>query len=441
MTAPRILRTVATLALLSAALQGEVKVLKNFTLIDGSGRPPLKDAALIVDNGRIQWVGPATQLKTPASAETIDLKGKYVMPGIINMHGHIGNTVGLKQDAGFFTRESIENNLKTYARYGVTTVLSMGTDQDLIFKVREEERSGRPSMARVYTAGQGFVYKGGYGGLAGVTPGVATVAEVEPAVAALAAKKVDVVKLWLDDHLHTQKKMPYDIAKAIIDSAHRHQLPAVAHVFYLEDAKELVNYGVNGLAHCVRDKPVDRELIESMKKHGTWQMAATLTREASMFIYASKPPFADDPFFIRGVTPDVLKTLKDPGYQKSIAQDPDFPEYRGFFETAKRNLKALADAGIPYAFGTDTGPPGRFPGYFEHWEMELMVDAGLTPMQAISSATMKAAQFLDAKYLGTLEWSKWADLIVLDRDPLADIRNTRAIDAVYIAGNRIQQGP
>src|SRR5260370_800269 len=123
---------------------------------------------------------------------------KYVMPGIINLHGHIGNTVGLKQDASFFTRESIESNLKTYATYGVTTVLSMGTDQDLIFKVRDEERPGRPSMARVYTAGQGFVYKGGYGGLAGVNPGVATVAEVEPAVAALAAKKVDGIKLRPD---------------------------------------------------------------------------------------------------------------------------------------------------------------------------------------------------------------------------------------------------
>src|SRR5260370_12501066 len=192
MTAPRLLRTLATLALLCAAMHGEVKVLKNCTLIDGSGRPPVKDAALIVDNGRIQWVGPATQLKTPASAETIDLKGKYVMPGIINLHGHIGNTVGLKQDASFFTRDSIENNLKTYAKHGVTTVLSMGTDQDLIFKVRDEERPGRPSMARVYTAGQGFVYKGGYGGLAGVTPGAATVAEVEAAVAALGATEGDV---------------------------------------------------------------------------------------------------------------------------------------------------------------------------------------------------------------------------------------------------------
>lgn len=421
-----------------ACVHAEVKVFKNFTLIDGRGGTPVKNAAMVVDSGRITWVGPVSQLKSPGAAELVDCSGKYVMPGIINLHGHIGNTVGLKQDATFFTRENIEKNLKTYAMYGVTTVLSMGTDQDLIFKVRDEQRRGRPAETRVYTAGQGFVFKGGYGGLAGVTPGVSSVAEVEPAVAAQAAKHVDIIKLWVDDHLHTQKKMPYDIAKAIIESAHRHHLAAAAHIFYLEDAKELVGDGVDGLAHSVRDKPVDAALIASMKQHGTWQMAATLTREASMFIYGSTPPFANDPFFTRGISSSVVETLKSPEYQKTIQRDPDYPEYRVFFETAKKNLKTLVDAGVPYAFGTDTGPPGRFPGYFEQWELELMVDAGLKPMQAITAATRNAAEFLKAKDLGTLERGKWADLVVLDRDPLDDIKNTRSIDGVYIAGNRIQ---
>lgn len=431
-----LLALVAILA--STCLHAEVRVFKNFTLIDGKGGAPLKNAAMLVDNGRIEWVGPAAQLKGPASAESVDCSGKYIMPGIINLHGHIGNTVGLKQDATFFTRENVEKNLKTYATYGVTTVLSMGTDQDLIFQVRDRQRRGRPAETRVYTAGQGFVFKGGYGGLAGVTPGVSSVAEVEPAVAAQAAKHVDIIKLWVDDHLHKQKKMPYDIAKAIIESAHRHHLAAAAHIFYLEDAKQLVADGVDGLAHSVRDKPVDQELTASMKQHGTWQMAATLTREASMFIYGSTPPFANDPFFTRGVPASVVETLKSPGYQKAITRDPDYPEYRGFFETAKKNLKKLVDAGVQYAFGTDTGPPGRFPGYFEQWELELMVDSGLKPIQAITAATRNAAEFLKAKDLGTLERGKWADLVVLDRDPLADIRNTRSIHAVYIAGNRIE---
>jgi imidazolonepropionase-like amidohydrolase len=429
---------VAALGLLFAALvRGEVRILKGFTLIDGTGRPAAMSAAMIVDNGRITWMGPAAQLNPPAAAEIIDLPGRFVMPGIINLHGHLGNTIDLRQDAKFYTRESVQKNLALYASYGVTTVLSLGTDQDPIFKIREEQRAGRPVVTRVYTAGQGLVFKGGYGGLEGVTPGVATPAEAKAAVDALAGKGVDIVKLWMDDHLGAQKKMPYEIAKAIIDAAHNRRLPVAAHIFYLEDAKRLVDYGVNGLAHSVRDKSLDEALTTAMKKHGTWQMAPTLTREASMFVYGSTPPFTSDPFFTRGVSPGIAETLRSPSYQKSIAADPHFGEYRGFFETAKRNLKRLADAGIPYGFGTDSGPPGRFPGFFEQWEMELMVEAGLTPMQAIVAATGSAARFLGSKELGTLEPGRWADLIVLDRNPLQDIRNTRSIRNVYIAGNRV----
>jgi imidazolonepropionase-like amidohydrolase len=424
--------------LLLPPLHGEVKVLKNFTLIDGTGRAPSASSAMIVDNGRITWVGPATQLKAPAGAETIDLTGKFVMPGIINLHGHLGNTVDLQQDAKFYTRDSVLKNLATYASYGVTTVLSLGTDQDLIFGIRDEQRAGRPAVTRVYTAGQGLMLKGGYGGLAGVTPGVSTAAEANAAVERLAAKHVDIVKFWMDDHLGAFQKMPYDIAKAIIDTAHKHQLPVAAHIFYLEDARKLTEFGVEGLAHSVRDKDVDASLIESMKKHGTWQLAATLSREASMFVYAKTPAFASDPFFTRGVSAGVVQTLRSAAYQKTAAADPHMPEYPKFLETAKRNLKALADAGVPYGFGTDSGPPGRFPGYFEQWELELMVEAGLTPMQAITAATGRAAQFLRAKDLGTLEAGKWADLVVLDRNPIQEIRNSRSIRDVYIAGNRVR---
>ena len=437
MLVPKRRKTTCLLALLLGAslLRGEIKVLRNFTLIDGSGRPPLAGAAMILDAGRIVWVGPASQLQAPAGAQMVDLTGKYVMPGIINLHGHLGNTIDLTQDARFFTRENVEKNLETYASYGVTAMLSMGTDQDLVFQLRDRQRAGRPSITRVFTAGQGFIFKGGYGGIAGVNQGVSTVAEVEAAVAVQAGKKVDIIKLWMDDELGRLPKMPYPIAKAIIDGAHRRHLRVTAHIFYLQDAKQLTDYGVDGLAHSVRDKPGDQALIESMKAHGTWQMAATLSREASMFIYAGTPPFLSDPFFTRGVSPAAIKTLRSPAYRETISSGPHFKEYPAFLATAKKNLKALADAGVKYGFGTDTGPPGRFPGYFEHWEMELMVEAGLTPMQVITAATRNAAEFLGAKDLGTLERSKWADLIVLDRNPLDDIRNTRTIHTVYVAGN------
>jgi imidazolonepropionase-like amidohydrolase len=440
MLAPKPSRlAVLTAILCAASLHGEIKVLKDFTLIDGTGHEPVPAAAMILDNGRIRWVGPAAQLQTPPGAQVISLAGKYVMPGIINLHGHLGNTVDLTQDAKFFTRENVEKNLRTYAAYGVTSVLSLGTDQDLIFQIRAAQRAGRLDMTRVFTAGQGFIFEGGYGGIAGVNQGVTAPAEVAPAAAAQVRKGVDVLKLWMDDHLGEFPKMPYPIAKAVIDAGHEHHVPVVAHVFYLEDAKEVTRDGVNALAHMVRDRPVDQELIAEMKRQGTWQMAATLSREASLFIYAKTPPFAGDPTFARGVSPAVLQTLRSPAYQKTISSDPHFSRYQGFFETAKKNLKLLADAGIRYGFGTDTGPPGRFPGYFEQWEMELMVEAGLTPMQVLTTATRNAAEFLQAKDLGTLEASKWADLIVLDRNPLADIHNVHSIAAVYIAGNPIKR--
>jgi imidazolonepropionase-like amidohydrolase len=424
--------------LLIVPLHSEVKVFKNFTLIDGAGGPAAAGSSMIVDSGRIQWVGPTGNLKAPASAEVIDLSGAYVMPGIINLHGHVGNTIDLEQNAKFFTRENIEKNLKTYASYGVTAVFSMGTDQDLMFQIRDQQRAGRPSMTRVYTAGQGFVFKGGYGGLAGVNEGVSSVSEIKPAVAGQARKKVDIIKLWLDDHLGTFKqKMPYEIARAIIEEAHRQKLRVAAHIFYLDDARQLVNFGVDALVHSVRDRPVDSSFVALMKKQGTWQAAATLSREASMFVYGSTPRFISDPFFLRSVSAKTAGTLKSSEYQTTARSDPHFAQYPEILETAKKNLKTLVDAGVRYGFGTDTGPVGRFPGYFEHWELELMVAAGLTPQQAIAGATRNAAEFLGAKDLGTLAPSKWADMIVLERNPLADIKNTRSIRAVYIAGNKV----
>ena len=427
--------------LFACSLQGEVRVLKNFTLIDGTGRPAAANSAMIIDNGRIRWVGPAADLKAPASAETVDLSGKFVMPGIVSLHVHLGNAVGLEQDPKFYTRETVEHDLRTYASYGVTTVLSLGLDKDLIFSLRDRQRAGRPSMARVYTAGLGLVYKGGFGGgisLPGVpTPVLSDVKDVEPAVAEQARKKVDVIKFWTDDNFGAVKRMPYDICKAIIDSAHRHGLPAVAHIYYLEDAQHLADYGIDALAHSVRDKAVDNALIDSMKRHGTWLSSATLAREFALSSYAKTPGFASDPFFTRAVSPDVLKTIVSPEYLKKAAADPHMSQYPLTLKTEEKNLKTLADAGVRYGMGTDTGVPGRFAGYFEHEEMELMVESGLTPMQVIVAATKSGAEFLKAKDLGTLEASKWADLIVLGANPLRDIKNTRTIEAVYIAGNKV----
>lgn len=425
-------------ALVALPLAAEVKVLKNFTLIDGTGKTPVAAAAMIIDNGRISWVGTTAQLKAPAGAEVVDLAGKFVMPGIINLHGHLGAVVELTQSADNLTEANLEKNLKAYASYGVTSVLSMGTDKDLVLAARDKQRMGRPGETRIFSAGKGFIFKGGYGGLAGVNEGISSPAEVPAITAKLVSQKVDTLKFWFDDHNGEMKKMPFDMAKAIVESGKKNKVMVSAHIFYLDDAKEIARYGVTGFAHSVRDKAIDQELIDTMKKNGVWQLAATLSREASMFAYAKDAPFLSDPFFTRGVSQSVLTTLKSPQYQKSQAADPHFAHYPDYLEMAKKNFKKMVDSGIKYGFGTDSGPPGRFPGFFEHWEMELLVEAGLTPMQVIQAATKNSAEYLKAKDLGTLEKSKWADLLVLDKSPLENIRNSRLIDSVYIAGNRVK---
>jgi imidazolonepropionase-like amidohydrolase len=296
-------------------------------------------------------------------------------------------------------------------------------------------------MCRVFTAGRGFT---GYGGYPTTVPGnkgipfeVANEVEIEKDIAWLAEKKVDLVKIWVDDHLGREQKISLGLCKTIIEDAHKRKMKVAAHVFYLADAKALVDDGLAELAHSVRDKPVDDALIEAMKKRGAIQ-TATLAREASLFAFSKPSPTLQDEFFTRGISPAVLTTLRSPAYQAKQRADHDFDKYPGFLEMAQKNLKRLADAGVKIGFGTDTGPPGRFQGYGEHWEMELMAEAGLTPRQIISAASKTAAEFLGAKDLGTVERGHWADLIVLGANPLDDIRNTRKIEAVYIAGNKVK---
>lgn len=417
----------------------DVQAYTNFTLIDGTGAPAVENAGMLVEDGRIVRIGPVGELGIPDDVEPTDLAGKYVIPGLMDLHVHLGNVVDLNQDKANYTRESVEKDLRTYASYGVTTVLSMGTDQDLIFDIRNAQREGRPETTRVYTAGQGLVFKGGYGGLAGVNNQVATVEEAIAEVNAQADKGVDIVKFWMDDELGTMPKMPYEMSQAIINTAHERDLRVAAHIFYLGDAKQLVEQGVDALAHAVRDRPVDQELVDAMKENDVWQVAETLSREASMFAYGEPAPFLDDPFFRRSVSETALAQLASPERQKSVSGGAHFHDYPQFLETAQANYKRLADGGVSFAFGTDSGPPGRFPGYFAHWELKLMVDAGFTPAEALHAATGRAAEFLQAEDLGTLEAAHWADFVVLDADPLADILNSRTINAVYIAGRKVQQ--
>jgi imidazolonepropionase-like amidohydrolase len=425
----------------SAGSTASIFAISGVNLWDGAGNAPIRDGVIVVSDGRIQAVGPRASTPIPKGATVISGEGKTLIPGLINAHGHVGMTKGLKAGPENYSEESVLAQLRQYARYGVTTVQSLGTDFEPMFKLRGPAKADEAPRATVFTAGRGFTGIQGYPavlpGNAGVPREVDSVEEVRKNVEELARQKVDIVKIWVDDHWGHYKKIRPELYRAIIDEAHKHGLRVMAHIFYLEDAKRLVAAGLDGLAHSVRDKEIDDELIRMIKEKKTFAVA-TLVREESTFIYATPPAFLDDPFFHRWIDPEIIKQLKDPAYGARIKADPDFSKFPGQLAMAKKNLKKLWDAGVHIAFGSDTGPPARFQGFFEHRELELMVEAGLTPAQALQTATSNTAAALRISgEFGALAKGKRADMILLDADPLADIRNTRKINKVWIGGREV----
>jgi imidazolonepropionase-like amidohydrolase len=420
-----------------------VYVVDGATIWDGTGQPAINDGVVVVNGDRIEAIGPRDAVQIPAGVTVIPAKGKTLIPGLINAHGHVGMVKGLKSAPENYSEENVLTQLRTYARYGVTTVMSLGTDLDPMFKLRGPAKADEKPRATVFTAGRGFTGKAGYPavlpGNAGVPREVNTVEEVKTNVEELAKQNVDMVKIWVDDHWGHYKKIRPELYRAIIAEAHQRGKRVMAHIFYLDDVRQLVDAGLDGIAHSVRDREVDAALIASLKKHKTFAVS-TLVREESTFVYATPPAFLDDPFFNRWIDPDIIKQLKDPAWGARVKADPEFSKFEGQLKMAQKNLKTLWDAGIPIAFGSDSGPPARFQGFFEHRELELMVEAGLTAAQALQSATLNAAEALRiSNDYGTLAKGKRADMILLDADPLADIRNTRKINKVWIGGREVDR--
>ena len=442
------------LAVIGSACGGEAEVADEGTaetatvltgarVIDGSGSPPVENAVIVIRGDRIESVGPAGSVAVPEGAEVVDLAGKTIMPGIINLHGHLALTSGLANSAKNFTEQNIAEKVRQYARYGVLHLVSQGTDKPLVYDVRARQRAGEFPGARIYTSGRGFGVKGGYPPLQPDATAeldvhrLSTPEEARAAVQELATQRPDFVKLWVDHHFETLPRFAPAIYRAIVDEARKQGLRAGAHIHTLEDAHALVDAGAAGLLHSVRDRPVDAALIEKMKA-GQRFSVSTLAREESMFIYAGqRAPYLDDPFFTSQLPASVVETLGSAQFQAQQAANPELPRWRPALRMAQQNLKTLHDAGVKIGFGSDSGPSGRFEGYLEHREMALMAEAGLTPMQIIQIASKNSAEILgiDRDY-GTIAPGKVAELLVLGANPLDDISNTRSLEEVWQQGKR-----
>jgi imidazolonepropionase-like amidohydrolase len=393
-------------------------------LIDGTGRAPIEQATLLIRNGRIEAAGASTAVAVPPGAARIDLSGKTIIPGLINAHAHVNANAGSTRPV----REQLEAQLRLYADYGVTTAFVLGSNpadlQDAL-ALRDEQEQSAKGRARIYVAPPSI-------------RAAATVDQARQAVNRSADMKVDIIKIHINGNANDMTPAVYG---ALIDQAHRRGLRVAAHLFYAKDAWGLLKAGVDVFAHSVRDTDIDSVMLDELKRRNVGYIP-TLTRELSVFVYETTPAFFSDPFFLRHAADygGDVKRLSDPALQAKTRSDKQAQAIKTALEQASRNVKILAGGGASIAMGTDSGAgDGRWQGYFEHVELELMVEAGLTPMQALVAATGGAARVMKLDdQLGTLQPGKRADLVVLRANPLSDIKNTRQIDAVWIGGRRIE---
>ena len=415
-----VLSTAVLLAASTLSGQGPRVAFVGARVIDGSGAAPIGNAIILVNGGRIEQIGPAASITVPAGATRIDVPGKIIIPGLVNAHGHLGTG-----DSSLPMYDRIVQQLELYARFGITTVHALGDDG--VESVRVSEQNGRPPLdrARLYVSGER------------ATAGTAE--EARKTIADRHAKRVNIIKTGIGEG-NNGPDMPPEVYTALIAEAHNRKLRVAAHLVTLAQAKGLVSAGLDVIAHSIRDQDVDAAFIAELKRRNIGYIP-TLTRDLSVFQYESAPAYVADPFFQRGMphyAPQVAR-VSDPALHAKIKANPGTAVSRRQLEQGMRNLKLLSDAGVTIAMGTDSGTGlGRWQGYFEHVEMELMVKAGMTPMQTLVASTGNAAKVmgLDSE-VGTLRPGTRADFVVLSADPLVDIKNTRAIESVWIDGRRL----
>ena len=384
---------------------------------NGTGAAPLSNATLVVRDGRVVSV---SSNDAPTGAEIVDLAGRWLVPGFINAHGHASGRWAADDVQGDAAR--VEGDLALYARYGVTTVLSLGGAPADSFGIRGAQSGAALNRARLLLAGE-IVFS-------------QDPVEAEAMTQANIDAGVDWIKLRVDDNLGSVEKMSWDAVSAAMMAAKAANVPVATHIFYMDDAATLLGMGTGLIAHSVRDQRVTDEFVQIMLDSGVCYVP-TLVREVSTFVYSERPAFFDDPFFLEAAKQSQVDRVSDPEFMSNMATRPAAAAYRKALEQAQENLRIMVGSGIPVAFGTDSGPAGRFPGYFEHMEFNLMSAAGMTAREILLSATSVAASCLNLDDVGTLEPGKWADFVVIAQDPLADIGALRSIQSVYVSGNKV----
>jgi imidazolonepropionase-like amidohydrolase len=425
------------------------------TLIDGTGGPPEEATTILIREGQITAVMPDGDALVPEGARVIDAAGTYVIPGLADMHVHLGSGGLEPQEA-----TTLDRILRQFLYYGVTTVFTVGGtggDAPSIEALRSRVISGDALAPHVYATGSMLTLPGSHpvATIMRVPPGVdpatydwttrgvalvETLPEARAVVREHAAADMDGIKIVVESGLDggdDLPQMPPEMIAAVVDEASSLGLPVVAHVSSVDEMEDAVEGGVRALVHAPGNPFPGPEHWTEMREQDVF-LVPTLSVYAPMISDRwTRPDAMDDPFLRAGVASHTLESLDS--WRSPMAATPDDVR-AGLWSQVLASIAAAREAGVPIALGTDTNNPFVFPGYSVHVELELLVEAGLTPMDALVAATRRPAEMLGKEdVFGTLEAGKRADLLILAANPLEDIRNTRRLETVVRSGEVIDR--
>jgi imidazolonepropionase-like amidohydrolase len=440
---------------LSALAQNRITVFEGARLITGNGGPPVEDSAFVVENTQFTLVGPRGQVQVPAGAARINLAGKTVMPAKVDLHGHIGyqHDVDGTMAKEYFTRENLIDHLQRLAYYGFSAIIGIGdlVDRsdlhggrtgwgDVPLKVRDEII---PGAALFRTAGTGIAWPGsganGHPSRTDVPYPVTTVEEARAAVDDNVRIKPEFIKIWVDDRGGRTKKLTPPLYLAIIDEAHKFNVPVAAHNVTLADAKQLMRAGVEGWLHLpVRDGEVpDEELLAIIRDRVARNDRPHMWFNPGAGWTASAREVWDDPLLRETIPPEqIQKQWGD--YLTKMTPESLERARRNLAQIGATNALKLRAAGMKIVLGSDTGQTRFFIGWMGQLEMENWVWMGLTPAEAIVAATRDSAEAARLN-TGVVAPGKRADFIVLDANPLENIGNSRRIADVYLRGEKVDR--
>jgi len=409
----------------------DVRVVAGATLINPTPAAPVSNAVIVITGSRITEVGTAASVKPPAGAQVIDATGKFVIPGLADMHNHL-------EDGGINQRQNRLGNLGRLLAVGVTTVFDPSVPEDDFAKLKAAATADSAAYPRFFGTGPSITVEGDT--LGSQSPKPKTPDEARAVVQKLKALGVDAIKVARDDLTWASTRamplMPAEVLQALVDEAHRLQLKVYVHAPQLARAREALRAGVDGLLHGIVDEPIDQDFMALLKKNGApyvptlgmfedvADVSAFARRQSPYWDQLGLQPPAIYSAYISGFGVQLFQTLLN----NSASTKQHLPVLRA-------NLKQVFDAGIPIVMGTDTGFFGVLLGVATPLEMELMVEAGLKPADVIRAATINAARMIGReKEQGTIEAANVADLLILDANPLENIGAVRRIYRVVKGG-------